>query len=156
MPKSKEILFRTKNGGRTSEAQRGNLIFELVDVRGVDDVDSTYIVKVRHKVIDTLGFTTCGHRDFPLEEAKAFCQGIADGEIDPEALLMEFAAENAAKEEAAIQEATARAKTFRARLDEAGLTFMRFLELMSLYGIVGDIGHNLLLEWERKGVPHNG
>ena len=113
-------------------------------------------MKVRHKVIDTLGFTTCGHRDFPLEEAKAFCQGIADGEIDPEALLMEFAAENAAKEEAAIQEATARAKTFRARLDEAGLTFMRFLELMSLYGIVGDIGHNLLLEWERKGVPHNG
>ena len=97
MPKSKEILFRTKNGGRTYEAQRGNLIFELVDVRGVDDVDSTYIVKVRHKVIDTLGFTTCGHRDFPLEEAKAFCQGIADGEIDPEALLMEFAAENAAR-----------------------------------------------------------
>ena len=59
-------------------------------------------------------------------------------------------AEDMAKEEASIQEATARAKTFRARLDEAGLTFIRFRELMSLYGIVGDIGHNLLLEWERK------
>ena len=156
MPKSKEILFRTKNGGRTYEAQRGNLTFELKDVRGVDDVDSIFIVEVRHKVIDTLGFTTLGHRIFPLEEAKAFCQGIADGEIDPEALLMEFAAEDAAKEEAVIRDATARAKTFRARLDEAGLTFMRFLELMSLYGIVGDIGHNLLLEWERKGAAHNG
>ena len=150
MPKSTEILFRTKNGGRTYEGKRGNLIFELVDVRGLDDVDSIYIVKVQHKVIDTLGFTTCGHRTFPLEEAKSFCQKIVDGEIDPETLLMEFAAEDAAKEEAAIQEATARAKTFRARLDEAGLTFMRFRELMSLYGIVGDIGHNLLLEWERK------
>lgn len=151
MPKSKEILFRTKNGGRTYEAQRGNLIFELVDVRGEDDVDSTYFVRVQHRVIDSLGFTTYGHRYFPLEEAKAFCQGIADGEIDPEALLMEFAAEEAANEEAAIQEVTARAKAFRARLDEAELTFTRFLELMSLYGNVGDIGHNLLLEWERKG-----
>lgn len=156
MPKSKEILFRTKNGGRTYEGKRGNLIFELVDVRGVDDVDSIYIVKVQHKVIDTLGFTTCGHRSFPLEKAKEFCQQIADGEIDPEALLMEFAAEDMEKEEAAIRDATARAKTFRAKLDEAGLTFMRFRELMSLYGIVGDIGHNLLLEWDRKEVPHNG
>lgn len=156
MPKSKEILFRSKNGGRTYEAKRGNLIFELVDVRGVDDVDSIYIVKVQHKVIDTLGFTTCGHRSFPLEEAKAFCQGIADGEIDPEALLMEFAAEDMEKEEAAIRDATVRAKVFRSRLNEAGLTFMRFLELMSLYGIVGDIGHNLLLEWEKKGVEHHG
>lgn len=93
MPKSKEILFRSKNGGRTYEAKRGNLIFELVDVRGVDDVDSIYIVKVQHKVIDTLGFTTCGHRSFPLDKAKEFCQQIADGEIDPEALLMEFAAD---------------------------------------------------------------
>lgn len=156
MPRRTEILFRTKNGGRTYEGKRGNLIFELVDVRGVEDVDSIYIVKVQHRVIDTLGFTTCGHRTFPLEEAKEFCQKIADGEIDPEALLMEFAAEEAEKEEAAIQEATARAKTFRAKLDEAGLTFMRFLELMSLYGVVGDIGHNLLLEWERKGVEHHG
>lgn len=48
MPKSTEILFRTKNGGRTYEGKRGNLIFELVDVRGVDDVDSIYIVKVQH------------------------------------------------------------------------------------------------------------
>lgn len=43
MPKSKEILFRTKNGGRTYEGQRGNLIFELVDVRGVDAVHSALI-----------------------------------------------------------------------------------------------------------------
>lgn len=156
MPKSKEILFRSKNGGRTYEAKRGNLIFELVDVRGVDDVDSIYIVKVQHKIIDTLGFTTCGHRSFPLEEAKAFCQGIADGEIDPEALLMEFAAEDMEKEETAIRDSTERAKVFQSRLNEAGLTFMRFLELMSLYGVVGDIGHNLLLEWERKGVEHHG
>lgn len=156
MLKSKEILFRSKNGGRTYEAKRGNLIFELVDVRGVDDVDSIYIVKVQHKIIDTLGFTTCGHRSFPLEEAKAFCQGIADGEIDPEALLMEFAAEDMEKEETAIRDSTERAKVFQSRLNEAGLTFMRFLELMSLYGVVGDIGHNLLLEWERKGVEHHG
>lgn len=151
MAKSKEILFRTKNGGRTYEGKRGNLIFELVDVRGVDDVDSIYIVKVRHKVIDTLGFSTCGHRAFPLEEAKRFCQQIADGEIDPEALLMEFAAEDAVAEQAAIQESEKRAKRFQSRLNEFGLTYMNFLELMSLYGAMGDMGHNMLLEWERKG-----
>ena len=156
MPKSTEILFRTKNGGRTYEAQRGNLIFELVDVRGLDDIDSIYIVKVQHKVVDTLGFTTCGHRSFPLEGAKKFCQQIMDGEIDPEALLAEFAAEDAAAEEAAMKEAEQRARTFRARLDDAGLTFMHFLELMSLYGAVGDMGHNMLLEWEGKGVTHHG
>lgn len=156
MPKSKEILFRTKNGGRTYEGKRGNLTFELVDVSGMDAVDPIYTVEVRHKVIDTLGFTTAGHRTFPLEEAKVFCQQIAEGEIDPEALLMEFAAEDMEKEEATIQDATNRAKVFRDRLSEYGLSYMRFLELLSLHGAVGDIGHNILLKWEERSTDHHG
>lgn len=150
MPKSTEILFRTKNGGRTYEGQRGNLVFELVDTMGIDDTEPTYIVKVQHKVIESLGLTTNGHRFFPLEEAKEFCQQIADGEIDPEALLAEFAAEDMAKEEAAIRDATDRARAFRDKLDKFGLTYMCFLNLVSRHESVGDLGRNMLLEWEQK------
>ena len=44
-----------------------------------------------------LGFNTAGYRHFTLDAAKEFCQKIAAGEIDPEALLAEFAAEDMAK-----------------------------------------------------------
>jgi hypothetical protein len=46
---------------------------------------------------------TTGHRYFHLDGAKEFCQQIAAGEIDLEALRAEFAAEDAAKEAAAVQ-----------------------------------------------------
>ena len=50
-----------------------------------------------------LGFNTAGYRHFTLDAAKEFCQKIAAGEIDPEALLMEFAAEDMAKEQATVK-----------------------------------------------------
>lgn len=58
-------------------------------------------------------FTTGGHQYFDLDGAKEFCQKIADGEIDPEAILMEFATEDMAKEQATIREITEKSKQFQ-------------------------------------------
>lgn len=77
-----------------------------MDISQTAKEKKTYSVVVRHKDIESLGFTTAGHRHFTLEGAKEFCQKIAAGEIDPEAILAEFAAEDDAKERAVFREIT--------------------------------------------------
>ena len=112
------------------------------------------IADFRHKKIESLGFTTAGHRHFTLEGAKEFCQKIAAGEIDPEALLMEFAAEDDAKERAVFREITEKAKKFHAMLDAKGLKYRDLLELEVLAHSLGDMGHHILLGYERgEGWP---
>ena len=109
---------------------------------------------VRHKEIESLGFNTAGYRRFTLDAAKEFCQKIAAGEIDPEDLLAEFAAEGMAKEQAAIRDVTERAKKFHARLDAKGLKYTDLLELEVLAHSLGGMGHNILLGYERgEGWP---
>lgn len=136
--KRKEIKFRDL--GYVLEGRRGSLTFALYDDNSQTDPDKrTYSVVVRHKDIESLGFNTAGHRSFTLEGAKEFCQKIAAGEIDPEALLMEFAAEDIAKEQAAIRDVTERAKKFRARLEAVGLKYTDLLELEVLRHNLGDM-----------------
>ena len=98
--------------------------------------------------------STLRRQDFDLAGAKEFCQKIATGEIDPEALLMEFAAEDMEKEQAAMREITEKAKKFHARLDAMGLKYRDLLELEVLAHSLGDMGHNILLGYERgEGWP---
>ena len=153
MAKQKKIKFRER--GNVLEGRQRNLTFALYsDISQTAPDKGTYSVVVRHKDIESLGFTTAGHRHFTLEGAKEFCQKIAAGEIDPEALLMEFAAEDAAKEQAAIREVTERAKKFYDRLDAMGLKYRDLLELEVLAHSLGDMGHNILLGYERgEGWP---
>ena len=149
MAKQKEIKFRDR--GYALEGRQGNLIFALYNDNTKEVLEEqTYYVVVRHKKIESLGFTTTGHRHFTLEGAKEFCQKIAAGEIDPEALLAEFAAEDLAKEQAAIRDVTERAKKFHARLDAMGLKYRDLLELEVLANSLGDMGHNILLGYERE------
>ena len=116
--------------------------------------EQTYYVVLRHKEIESLGFNTAGYRHFTLDAAKEFCQKIAAGEIDPEALLMEFAAEDMAKEQATVREITEKAKKFHARLDAMGLKYRDLLELEVLAHSLGEMGHNILLGYERgEGWP---
>ena len=105
MAKQKKIKFRER--GNVLEGRQGNLTFALYsDISQTAPDKGTYSVLVRHKDIESLGFTTAGHRHFTLEGAKEFCQKIAAGEIDPEAILAEFAAEDDAKERAVFREIT--------------------------------------------------
>ncbi len=153
MAKQTEIKFRDRGG--FLEGRRGNLTFAIYDDNlWKDPKKKTCSVVVRHKDIESLGFNTAGHRHFMLEGAKEFCQKIAAGEIDPEALLMEFAAEDMAREQAAIRDVTERAKKFHARLDAMGLKYRDLLELEVLAHSLGDMGHNILLGYERgEGWP---
>ena len=101
MAKQKEIKFRDR--GYVLEGRRGNLTFALYNDNTKEALEEqTYYVVVRHKEIESLGFNTAGYRHFTLDAAKEFCQKITTGEIDPEDLLMEFAAEDMEKEQAAM------------------------------------------------------
>ncbi len=153
MAKQREIKFRDR--GYVLEGQRGNLTFALYNDNSKEALEEqTYYVVVRHKEIESLGFTTAGYRHFTLAAAKEFCQKIAAREIDPEALLVEFAAEDMAKEQAAIREVTERAKQFQKRLDAKGLKYTDLLELEVLAHSLGDMGHHILLGYERgEGWP---
>lgn len=86
--------------------------------------------------------------------AVKFCQKIAAGEIKLEDLQAKFDAEDAAKEQAAIRDVTERAKKFHARLDAMELKYRDLLELEVLAHSLGDMGHNILLGYERgEGWP---
>ena len=73
MGKRKEIKFR--RDGRVHEGRQNGVIFRLYEGREI---------------------CTEGHQYFHLDAAKEFCQQIAAGEIDMEAVQKKFAAEDAA------------------------------------------------------------
>lgn len=98
-------------------------------------------------------FSTVGHQYFHLDEAKEFCRQIAAGEIDLAVLQAQYDAEDKAKVQAAHQEYTKRAKAFRARLAAAGLSVQDLLELEMGHSALGEMGHQILLELERKEKP---
>lgn len=99
--------------------------------------------------------STAGHQRFHRDAAVEFCQQIAAGEIDLEALRVQFAAEDQRKEQEAIRDATERAKAFRDKLEAVGISYMTLLELEALRGNLGNIGHNILIGWERgEGLPN--
>ena len=69
-------------------------------------------------------------------------------------MLAEFAAEDADRERAVLQKVTEKAKEFRKRLDAKGLKYTDLLELEVLAHSLGDMGHNILLGYERgEGWP---
>lgn len=75
-------------------------------------------------------------------------------EIKFQDLQAAYDAEDAAKEQAAIREVTERAKQFHAMLDAKGLKYRDLLELEVLAHSLGDMGHNILLGYERgEGWP---
>lgn len=110
---------------------------------------STYDTKEHGRTIDT-----AGHRLFHMDAAMNLCQQIAAGEVDLEAMQAEFAAENVAKERAAIQATAEAAKKFRDKLEAKGLKYTDLLELEVLRHNLGELGHNILLGYERgEGWP---
>lgn len=153
MAKRKEIKFQDRHGALRGR-QNGMEFWIQKDELQTKGGKQRYFVTVYPESNAPQQISTGGRQDFDLAGAMEFCQKIAAGEIKVEDVLAEFAAEDMAKEQAAIREVTERAKKFHARLDAMGLKYRDLLELEVLAHSLGDMGHNILLGYERgEGWP---
>lgn len=152
--KRKEIKFRRTRWN--IEGRQDGVIYRIhADRTLVGTCAPAYSVSA----YDTRGMdreiNTAGHRNFHTDAAKEFCQQIAAGEIDLEALRAEYDAEDAEKEREAVRAATQEAKKFHDKLEGVGISYTTLLDLETMRGSLGDIAHNILLGWERgEGWPN--
>ncbi len=153
MAKRKEIKF--KNVGVDLKGKQNGLTFWIhQDMDLAATRAPAYYVSVYPGAANIPTFSTGGRQYFDLAGAKEFCQKIAAGEIDMEDLQAAYDAEDDAKERAVFREITEKAKKFHARLDAMGLKYRDLLELEALAHSLGDMGHNILLGYERgEGCP---
>ncbi len=153
MAKRKEIKFQDRNGALRGR-QNGMEFWIRKDELQTKGGKQRYFVTVYPESNAPQQISTGGRQDFDLAGAMEFCQKIAAGEIKLEDLQAAYDAEDAAKEQAAIRDVTERAKKFHARLDAMGLKYRDLLELEVLAHSLGDMGHNILLGYERgEGWP---
>lgn len=151
----KEIKFMRKLGGGCEGRQDGVIYRINVDRTLLGTCAPAYSVSAYDTKDKGRTISTSGHVRFHLDGAKEFCQQIAAGEIDLEELRQRFAAEDTAKEQAAVQAATAEAKEFRAKLEAAGISYHKLLELEAERENLSGIAHNILVGWERgEGLPN--
>lgn len=151
--KRKEIKFRRTRWN--IEGRQDSVIYRIhADRTLVGTCAPAYSVSTYDTKGIGRGIDTAGHRNFHMDAAKEFCQQIAAGEIDLEALRAEYDAEDMAKEQTAVCAATETAKKFRDKLEAVGISYITLLDLEALRGNLGDMGHNILLGWERgEGWP---
>lgn len=155
MTKRKEIKFRQDGRGMYVGRQDGVIYRLYEDREKIKNCAPAYSVSAVDTKNKGRGIYTGGHKYFHMDEAKEFCQQIAAGEIDLEAMRAEFDAEDAAKEQRAIREAVKAAKAFRTRLEAVGLSYLDLLELEALRANMGNLAHNMLLGYERgEGWPN--
>lgn len=155
MGKRKEIKFMCRDG-RTFEGRQDGVLFwirenQILRRRGLP----CYYVAAN----DTKGkgrtVFTGDHEHFTLEGAKELCQQIMAGEANLGERKARYAAEDAEKERRAVAEATEQAKNFRGRLEAAGISFGKLLELEDALDDLSFMARNILLGWENgEGFPH--
>ena len=152
MAKRKEIKFQDRHGAL--RGRQNSMTFWIYE-----DKELAATCAPAHSVAvyannGELQVSTGGRKYFHLDGAVEFCQKTAAGEIKVADVLAEFAAEDDAKERAVFREITEKAKKFHARLDAMGLKYRDLLELEVLAHSPGDMGHNILLGYERgEGWP---
>lgn len=153
MAKRKEINFQDRHGALRGR-QNGMEFWIRKDELQSGESEQRYFVTVYLESNDPHQVSTGGRQDFDLAGAMEFCQKIAAGEIKLEDLKAAYDAEDDAKERAVFREITEKAKKFHARLDAMGLKYRDLLELEVLAHGLGDMGHNILLGYERgEGWP---
>ena len=153
MAKQKEIKFQDRHGALRGR-QNGMEFWIRKDEPQTGSGEQRYFVAIYPVSNNPQQINTLSRQDFDLAGAKEFCQKIAAGEIKLEDLQAAYDAEDAAKEQAAIRDVTERAKKFHARLDAMGLKYRDLLELEVLAHSLGNMGHNILLGYERgEGWP---
>lgn len=153
----KEIKFRrSAPGSATMEGRQDGVIYRihgdrtLLGTASPAYTVSTYDTKEKGRTINT-----AGHINFHMDGAKEFCQQIAAGEVDLDALRQRFEEETAAKDQAALRAATAEAKAFREKLEAAGISYQKLLGLEAERANLSSIAHNILVGLERgEDLPH--
>ena len=153
MAKQKEIKFQDRHGDLRGR-QNGMEFWIRKGEPQTKSGEQRYFVAIYPVSNNPRQISTLSRQDFDLAGAKEFCKKIAAGEIKLEDLQAAYDAEDAAKEQAAIRDVTERAKKFHVRLDAMGLKYRDLLELEVLAHSLGDMGHNILLGYERgEGWP---
>ena len=153
MAKRKEIKFQDRHGALRGR-QNGMEFWIQKDELQTKGGKQRYFVTVYPASNNPQQISTEGRQDFDLAGAMEFCQKIAAGEIKLEDLQAAYDAEDDARERAVFREITEKAKKFQKRLDAAGLKYTDLLELEVLAHSLGDMGHNILLGYERgEGWP---
>lgn len=153
MAKRKEIKFQDRHGALRGR-QNGMEFWIRKDELQTKGGKQRYFVTVYPESNDPQQISTGGRQDFDLAGDMEFCQKIAAGEIKLEDMQAAYDAEDDARERAVFREITEKAKKFHARLDAMGLKYRDLLELEVLAHSLGDMGHNILLGYERgEGWP---
>lgn len=150
--KRKEIKWR-RDGRGTMVGRQDGVIYRIN--HPWDAPEKGHTVSTH----DTTGagrtINTARHKTFTWEEAVEFCQKIAAGEIDLDAMRAEFQAEDMAREKKVVQAAVAEAKAFREHLERAGISYTTLLHLTALQQEMGGLAHNILLGYEHgEGWPY--
>ena len=155
MGKRKEIKFLCKDG-QTREGRQDGVMFWIRkdQKREQDGLPAFYVaandIKGKGRTI-----YTAGHEYFTMEGAKELCQQIMAGEANLGERKARYAAEDAEKERRAVAEATEQAKNFWGRLEAAGISFGKLLELEDALDDLSFMARNILLGWENgEGFPH--
>lgn len=155
MGKRKEIKFMCRDG-RTFEGRQDGVLFWIREnrIRRQQGLPCYYVAANDTKGKGRTVFTG-NHEYFTLEEAKELCQQVMIGGANLEERKARYAAEDAEKERRAVAEATEQAKNFRDRLEAAGISFEKLLELEDALDDLSLIARNILLGWENgEGFPH--
>lgn len=151
MAKRKGIKFQVRHGVLAGH-QNGLTFYICKDAEMETPKTPAYFVTVYEGKERKI--STGGRQHFHMDGAVEFCQKIAAGEIKLEDLQAKFAEEDNLKERAVFREITGKAKEFQKRLDAKGLKYTDLLELEVLAHSLGDIGHHILLGYERgEGWP---
>ncbi len=150
----KEIKFRNDRG--SYEGRQDGVIYRIyADKTLLGTAAPAYTVTAYDTKEKGRTINTSGHTRFHLDEAKEFCQQIAAGEVNLERVRQQFAAEDYEKEQEAIQAATVEAKAFRGKLEKAGISYHKLLDLMAERENLSGMAHNILLGWEKgEGLPN--
>lgn len=157
--KQATLNFKLKHG--VDQARRDGILYRICLIRFADGWGKTSVTAYRDYFVEvsTTGelpvtFSTYGHKAFTYEDAREFCQQIADGEMDLDELQARYDAEDAEKERAAIREAVKQAKAFRDVLAKRGMGYADFLALESAHQHMGTLGQQILNGYSRgEGWP---
>lgn len=146
MKNMKEIKFRDHCGDLVG-CQNGMTYIIRTEPGAVSGTPSHWVVVASES--GEVKFNTVCHQFFHLDEAKEFCQQVAAGNVDLAELQRRYDEEDEARLREVRREVAEKAKAFCARLSAVGLSYRDFLKLEVLHNVLGEMGHQVLLELER-------
>lgn len=142
--KEKEIKFR-RVGHHSLEGRQNNIVYQIY-WRRYDKDKLTYVVSIHNLKDPSQNISTQNHQQFTLEGAKEFCQDVAAGRVELNALRKEYAEVNRASKARTTEKARQEAHVFQHSLAKAGITFSAFLELAEQFDQLDSLARSFINE----------